>query len=661
GGKRSRDCEEEGQLAKDKKDREVIKKSRLQIRGQGGEGEMSTKDMEALMKKLNEIDGRIKAECKKVSDEVGQLREEGRREREEFKRKWQEEKSRIDKETEERLMKLEFEAERREREVRRKNVVVKGINVKERIDWKAEVDKVWDKMEIGAGRKNMRKIGGIDKEGKGLVLVELEDVVRKKEVMIGKSKLKREKIRVEDDLTYEERRVRRFILEEAMKERRAGKVLEKSRNKRIRMEVGKKGKGGKKTGEKGVGTSTFRIGFWNVAGIKNKEEDFWRGLRNWDVVVLTETWINNKNWVEIKDSWKKGENWDVEGWVEKEEWKNGVIVPIKKKGDGSKVEDYRGITIMQTAYKVYVGILERRLKVEVEGKGLLPESQAGFRAGRGTIDNIYVLNYLINREIGKVKGKMVVLFVDFKVAFNSVDRVELSKALRRRGVSEGLVRRCEVVLRETCGKVRIGKELGERFWTMKGVRQGCPLSPLLFVLFLADLDEELEKGRWGGVELSGGKKVFSLAYADDVVLLAKEEDEMREMIRTLERFVEKKRLEVNVGKTKVMRCRKGGGRKKRVRWEWNGREIEEVSSYTYLGYLIRTNGEQGDHVRESVEKGARILGQIWGIGKRKFGNDWARRVWLFDRLVWSVMSYGVEIWGWRGREEMKRVQERYLR
>lgn len=61
-----------------------------------------------------------------------------------------------------------------------------------------------------------------------------------------------------------------------------------------------------------------------------------------------------------------------------EEWSYRIN---KKKGDGSRVEDYRGITIMQTAYKIYVEILERRLKAELEGKGLLPESQLG--SGQG--------------------------------------------------------------------------------------------------------------------------------------------------------------------------------------------------------------------------------------------------------------------------------------
>lgn len=50
-----------------------------------------------------------------------------------------------------------------------------------------------------------------------------------------------------------------------------------------------------------------------------------------------------------------------------------------------------------------------------------------------------------------------------------------------------------------------------------------------------------------------------------------------------------------------------------------------------------------------------------GNRERRFGRDWGRRVWLFDRLVWTVMSYGVEVWSWKEREEMERLKERYLR
>ena len=126
------------------------------------------------------------------------------------------------------------------------------------------------------------------------------------------------------------------------------------------------------------------------------------------------------------------------------------------------------------------------------------------------------------------------------------------------------------------------------------------------------------------------------------MLLAKDEETIKGMIRKLENYLERKRLEVNTDKSKILRCKRGGGRKKKVSWRWKGKIIEEVKSYKYLGYTILANKSQEGHEEERVKKGAAILGQIWGIGKRKFGRDWSRRIWLFDRLVWSVVSYRVE-------------------
>lgn len=71
----------------------------------------------------------------------------------------------------------------------------------------------------------------------------------------------------------------------------------------------------------------------------------------------------------------------------------------------------------------------------------MPPNQIGFRKGVETINNVYVLNYLINRQIER-KGKLILVFMDLRAAFNSVDKKQISETMRRRGVREGLVRRC---------------------------------------------------------------------------------------------------------------------------------------------------------------------------------------------------------------------------
>lgn len=113
-------------------------------------------------------------------------------------------------------------------------------------------------------------------------------------------------------------------------------------------------------------------------------------------------------------------------------------------------------------------------------------------------------------------------------------------SLEGEGVRKGLISRCEDVLRETRSRMRVGGDTVKHFWTGKRVRQGCPLSPGMFNL-LTDLKEVMRRGGWEGVRL-GEDRTYTLAYADDVVLIAEEEDGMRSIIGRLERYLEKKGL-----------------------------------------------------------------------------------------------------------------------
>lgn len=85
------------------------------------------------------------------------------------------------------------------------------------------------------------------------------------------------------------------------------------------------------------------------------------------------------------------------------------------------------------------------------------------------------------------------MFVDLRAAFDSVDRGILIR-MRKKGIREGLIKRVEEVLRETKSRVRVGRELGKGFWT--GSKARVPIE-LLVVQYSTDIEEEMEKVKWG--------------------------------------------------------------------------------------------------------------------------------------------------------------------
>lgn len=90
--------------------------------------------------------------------------------------------------------------------------------------------------------------------------------------------------------------------------------------------------------------------------------------------------------------------------------------------------------MMAVLYKIYNGV-SGKIKEGVRGKKD-DSTESGFRKGMGTIDNIYVLNYLINRQLGRGR-RMVVLFVDLKTALDTIDRKILCETMRERGIRKG--------------------------------------------------------------------------------------------------------------------------------------------------------------------------------------------------------------------------------
>jgi len=305
------------------------------------------------------------------------------------------------------------------------------------------------------------------------------------------------------------------------------------------------------------------------------------------------------------------------------------------------VTNYRGVTLLCTAYKIYAAVLAERLRQQIEREGLLPETQAGFRIRRSTVDNVYILQHAIKKELRKKGEKIYGFFMDLKAAFDKVDRKMLWEAMVRKGVRNGLIERVKEIYVSTKNAVRVHEEKSGWFWTEVGVRQGCPLSSILFTLLIANVEEEMKKGQIGGIRI-GKEIIWTLAYADDLVIMAKSEEGMKDVKENGEIFegeeaaVEHREIENDMFREE---------RKKKEDQMEMGRKGEEVAEVKYLGFVLKKNGGEESQVNDLRKKASIVMNVVWGTGERRFKNDFGKRIMLFSYLVRGVMMYGAELWG----------------
>ncbi|XP_039302912.1 uncharacterized protein LOC120357160 [Solenopsis invicta] len=165
----------------------------------------------------------------------------------------------------------------------------------------------------------------------------------------------------------------------------------------------------------------WRDYFIGLGSIQEKETDI--GERESDTAP-GEDGIENEAWkfmsVEIGEEFWKLINKIWKGGGLPRDWNRGVISPIYKRGEKNEIKNYRGITLLDSAYKIYASILNERLEKETADK--LRETQFGFRKGRGTMDAVFTINYIVNRELCKKGGKIFAFFADMKAAFDKEKR-----------------------------------------------------------------------------------------------------------------------------------------------------------------------------------------------------------------------------------------------
>ena len=348
-----------------------------------------------------------------------------------------------------------------------------------------------------------------------------------------------------------------------------------------------------------------------------------------------------------------------EGAVPKE-WADAIIVPIPKKGNLRSCDNWRGIALLEVVGKVVARVIQGRLQRVAERE--LPDSQCGFRKGRGCSDMTFVVRQLAEKAT-EHRTQQFLVFVDLRKAYDSVPRDALWMAMKKLGVPESLIKIVRSFHEGMEARVRVGEELLEEIEVKNGLRQGCTMAPTLFNLYSCVVVERwLEKVR--NVEGVGTCLFYKLdqqlfrrstkranrkwlsecQFADDIALLATTRAAAEEACREYQATARAFGLTVSIPKTKFMVVGYGVSEADLQPISVDGGEIEHVSEFQYLGSVIAENGRIDAEVDRRIANASKAFGALRrAVFDDKVLSTTTKRM-IYQACVLSVLLYGGECW-----------------
>ena len=224
-------------------------------------------------------------------------------------------------------------------------------------------------------------------------------------------------------------------------------------------------------------------------------------------------------------------------------------------------------------------------RVKAKAEELLSEEQAGFRAGRSTVEQIFNCRVLIEKHL-QCQRDLFHNFIDFKKAFDRVWHDGLWTVLRGFGVEEGLVEIIQALYEHSSSAVLLNNHLGEFFRTSVGVRQGCLLSPVLFNIFLERIMQETLADYHTSISI-GGRPICNLRFADDIDLMAGTNQELQSLTDSLARNSSAYGMEISTEKSKVL---VNSAHDISASITMYDEPLEEVATFKYLGATLSKDG-----------------------------------------------------------------------
>lgn len=330
-------------------------------------------------------------------------------------------------------------------------------------------------------------------------------------------------------------------------------------------------------------------------------------------------------------------------------WKSSRICPVFKKNDRSLIENYRPIAIICNFSKVFEMVLHKIIFSHV--KNYITFHQHGFMAGRSTTTNLACFTQYLSEKLDH--GSQVdIIYTDFSKAFDSLDHSILSKKLEIFGFSQLLKSLCVSYLSERHQYVKYHGYTSPKFVASSGVPQGSVLGPLLFVLFINDIGNDLSCSH--------------LIYADDLklykeILSLDDCFELQSDLDKIHAWCVVNRLSLNTEKCCVLSC----SRRRALilhNYSINNVILVRSSEHTDLGVTFNSRFSFDSHISNMVSSAYRILGFVIRSG-HDFENILALKS-LYNSLVRSKLEYASVVWSPHYNiyiNEIEKVQRRFLK
>ncbi|XP_018497542.1 uncharacterized protein LOC108865217 [Galendromus occidentalis] len=272
-------------------------------------------------------------------------------------------------------------------------------------------------------------------------------------------------------------------------------------------------------------------------------------------------------------------------------WRTAHVKPIfKGKSSPEDPSNYRCISLASHTYKAFTNTLANRLTLHCLPK--ISDNQYGFLPHRSCDQAIQsLIEYIDSNEI-----PTYAVFIDFKAAFDNVNRTKLLQAVAEKFDIRGkILNTFRSILQPNKLIIDSGTDLSDPVTQYKGVAQGDSISPLFFVLFINSLLTRLER-----------RQVLAKMYADDLVIASSNAEELQRALSSLSIWCEENEMIINTGKTKAMKFRKAGATGN-TKLYINRTPIQLVQSFKYLGITMQPALGFSDHADQLLTRTATTI------------------------------------------------------